>query len=220
MYLNQLTKDGQTAGFGAQLTRWIRPPASEPEASRAIDELAALTTDLRQQGSAAQIARAPFLLSWLWWIQEPGRWVPIWPSRENPLVQLGFAKAAGSYAEQGQRYIEYLRVCREFGPDEISERVLSWYWNNRSAVGLDPTASERCAMALRLPREPGEDDSAYQQNQQNIAVVLADLSRIGKALADDISAVLGHPVRSGTPESFWNPDVRRIRGDGWVRWQP
>jgi 5-methylcytosine-specific restriction enzyme B len=220
MYLNQLTKDGEAMGVGARLAQWLPPPASEQQASRWIDELAALTADLRKQGSAAQIARAPFLLSWIWWIQEPTRWVPIWPSRENPLAQLGFAKSGYAADEQGRRYLDYLYVCRELGPDPITERVLSWYWSNPSAVGLDPTACERCAMALQLPRGPGGEGSDYQQNLQNIGVVLADLNRIGKVLTDDISAALGHPMRSGTPGPFWSPEARRIRGDGWVRWQP
>jgi 5-methylcytosine-specific restriction protein B len=220
MYLNQLTKDGEAVGFGGRLAQWLPPPASEQQASRSIDELAALTADLRMQGSAAQVARAPFLLSWMWWIQEPARWVPIWPSRENPLAQLGFAKSGYAADEQGRRYLDYLYVCRELGPDHVTERALSWYWSNLSAVGLDPTACERCAMALQLPREPGADGSGYQQNLQNIGVVLADLKRIGKALTEDVSAALGCPVRSGTPEPLWNPEARRIRGDGWVRWQP
>ena len=110
MYLNQLTKDGEAAGIGAQLAQWLPPPASEQQASRWIDELAALTADLRKQGSAAAIGRAPFLLSWIWWIQEPTRWVPIWPSRENPLVQLGFVKSGYPADEQGRRYLDYLYV--------------------------------------------------------------------------------------------------------------
>jgi 5-methylcytosine-specific restriction enzyme B len=220
MYLNQLTNDGEALGVGERLAEWLPSPTSEQQASRRIDELAALTADLRKQGSAAQIARAPFLLSWIWWIQEPTRWAPIWPSRENPLVQLGFAKSGYPPDGQGQRYLDYLHVCQELGPDPVTERVFSWYWNKLSAVGLDPTACERCTMALQLPREPGTDGSGYQQNLQNIGVVLADLNRIGKALAEDISAALGHPVRSGTPEPLWNPEARRIRGDGWVRWQP
>ena len=220
MYLNQLTKDGEAAGFGAQLAQWLPPPASEQQASRWIDELAALTADLRKQGSAAAIGRAPFLLSWIWWIQEPTRWVPIWPSRENPLVQLGFMKSGYPADEQGRRYLDYLYACRELGPDPITERVLSWYGSNLSAVGLDPTACERCSMALQLPREPGGEGSGYQQNLQSIGVVLADLKRIGTALTEDISAALGYPVRSGTPGPFWAPEARRIRGDGWVRWQP
>jgi 5-methylcytosine-specific restriction enzyme B len=220
MYLNQLTNDGEAIGLGARLALWFRPPASEQDASRSIDELAALTADLRKQGSSAQIARAPFLLSWMWWIQEPTRWVPIWPSRENPLAQLGFGKSGYAADEQGRRYLDYLSICRELGPDQITERVLSWYWNNPYAVGLDPTARERCAMALQLPREPGGEGSGYPQNLQSIGVVLADLKRIGTALTEDISAVLGYPVRSGTPGPFWASEVRRIRGDGWVRWQP
>lgn len=220
MYLNQLTKDGEAMGVGARLAQWLPPPVSEQQASQWIDELAALTAELRKQGSAAQIARAPFLLSWIWWIQDPARWIPIWPSRENPLVQQGFAKSGYTADQQGQRYLDYLYVCRELGPDEITERVLSWYWSNLSAVGLDPTACERCATALQLPREPGSEGSGYQQNLQNIGVVLADLNRIGKALMEDISATLGRPVRSGTPQPLWNPEARRIRGDGWVRWQP
>jgi len=155
MYLNQLIKDGEAADAGTRLAQWLPPPASEQQASRWIDELAALTADLRKQGSAAAVGRAPFLLSWIWWIQEPTRWIPIWPSRENPLVQLGFVKSGYTVDEQGRRYLDYLNACQELGPDQISERVLSWYWNNLSAVGLDPTACERCAMALQLPREPG-----------------------------------------------------------------
>ena len=220
MYLNQLSKEGEVTGVGARLTQWLPPPASEQQASQRIDQLAALTADLRKQGSAAQIARAPFLLSWIWWIQEPTRWVPIWPSRENPLVQLGFARAGYPADQQGQRYLDYLSVCRELGPDQITERVLLWYGDNLSAVGLDPTACERCAISLQLPREPGADGAGYQQSLQNIGVVLADLNRIGKALTEDVSAALGHPVRSGTPGPFWKPEAHRIRGDGWVRWQP
>jgi 5-methylcytosine-specific restriction protein B len=220
MYLNQLTKDGEAMGVAARLAQWLAPPASEQQAARWIDELADLTADLRKQGSAAQIGRAAFLLSWIWWIQEPTRWVPLWPSRENPLVQLGFAKAGYPADQQGWRYLDYLDVCRELGPDPVTERVLSWYWSNLSAVGLDPTACERCAMALQLPREPEAEGSGYEQNLQNISVVLADLNRIGKALTEDVSVALGHPVRSGTPEPLWNPEARRIRGDGWVRWQP
>ena len=220
MYLNQLTKDGQGIGFGSQLDLWLLAPASEQQAAQAIDGLATMTTDLRKQGSAAQTARAPFLLSWLWWIQDPERWVPLWPSRENPLVQLGYAKSGYGPDQQGQRYLDYLRACQELGPDDVTERVLSWYWNHQAAIGLDPTACERCAVALQLPREPGDDDAGYRQNLQNIGVVLADLTRIGKALAADVSDALGHPVRSATPQPFWSPEARRIRGDGWVRWQP
>jgi hypothetical protein len=73
MYLNQLTNDGEALGVGERLAEWLPSPTSEQQASRRIDELAALTADLRKQGSAAQIARAPFLLSWIWWIQEPIR---------------------------------------------------------------------------------------------------------------------------------------------------
>jgi 5-methylcytosine-specific restriction protein B len=146
--------------------------------------------------------------------------VPIWPSRENALVQLGFMKPGYPADQQGRRYLDYLDVCRELGPDQVTERVLSWFWSHLSAVGLDPTACERCAMALQLPREPETEGSGYQQNLQNIGVVLADLNRIGKALMEEVAAALGYPVRSGTPEPFWSPEARRTRGDGWVRWQP
>ena len=59
-------------------------------------------------------------------------------------------------------------------------------------------------MAFQLPRDPGGEGDGYQQNLSNIGVVLADLSRIGKALAEDVSAALSQPVRTGTPEPLWN----------------
>jgi 5-methylcytosine-specific restriction protein B len=218
MYLNQLTKDGAAFGFATRLTEWLEPPTSEQEAATRINELAAMTAEMRKQGSAAQVGRAPLLLSWLWWIQEPTRWMSIWPGRENQLVQLGFEQGYPN-DQQGERYLDYLGACRELGPDLVSELVLSWFGNNPAAVGLDPTASERCAMSLQLPREP-DGDTAYAQSKQNIGVVLADLGRIGKVLADDIAAALGRPVRSSTPSPYWKPEAKRIRGDGWVQWQP
>lgn len=220
MYLNQLTKDGAAYGLAARLAGWLEPPAEEKEAALRIDELAAVTAEMRKQGSAAQVGRAPFLLSWLWWIQDPTGWMSIWPSRENQLVQLGFERSGYPNDRQGERYLDYLQVCRQLGPDQVSEQVLSWFGRNPSVVGLDPTACERCAMAMQLPREPGDDNSAYEQNKQNIGVVLADLNRIGKALADDIAAALGRPVRSSTTGPFWNPEVKRLRGDAWVQWLP
>lgn len=220
MYLNQLVNDGEAMGAAVRLAQWFLPPVSEQEAERSIGELADFTADLRKQGSAAAVRRAPFLLSWMWWIQEPARWAPIWPSLENSLISLGFLESGYPPDQQGRRYLDYLHACRELGADQLTEHVLSWYWENSSAVGLDPTACERCAMAVELPREPGSDDPGYEQNLRSIGVVLADLKRIGPALSEDVSAALGRPVRSGTPGPFWNPEARRIRGDGWVRWQP
>jgi len=220
MYLNQLVNDGEAMGAGVQLAQWLSPPVSEHQAVQAVGELADFAAELRKQGSAAAVGRAPFLLSWMWWIQEPTRWTPIWPSLENSLIQLGFFKSGYAADQQGRRYLDYLHVCRELGADQLTEQVLSWYWRNLSAVGLDPTACERCAMAVELPREPGSEESGYAQNLQNIGVVLADLKRIGAALSEDVSVTLGRPVRSGTPGPFWSSEARRIRGDGWVRWQP
>ncbi len=57
MYLNQLVKDGEAVGFGARLAQWLVPPASEEQASRWIDEIVALTTDLRKQGSVSTAAQ-------------------------------------------------------------------------------------------------------------------------------------------------------------------
>jgi 5-methylcytosine-specific restriction protein B len=220
MYLNQLTRDGMTFGFADRLTEWLEPPASGQDAATRINDLAVMTAGMRRQGSAAQVGRAPFLLSWLWWIRDPTSWMAIWPSRENQLIQLGFEGQGYSNDQQGERYLEYLRVCRELGPDLDSELVLSWFGENQAAVGLDPTGPERCAMALMLPREPEGDGTAYAQNRRNIGVVLADLGRIGKALANDVATALGRPVRSGTPGPLWSPEAKRIRGDAWVQWLP
>ena len=218
MYLNQLTKDGMAFGFPARLRDWLEPPVSGREAETRINDLAAMTAEMRKQGSAAQVGRAPFLLSWLWWIQDPARWMAIWPSRENGLVQLGFERQG--YDRQGERYLDYLRACRELGPDLDSELVLSWFEKNQAAVGLDPTGPERCAMARRLPCEPEGDGTAYAQNKQNIGVVLADLGRIGKVLTDNVAAALGRVVRSNTPGPFWSAKAKRLRGDAWVQWLP
>jgi hypothetical protein len=56
MYLNQLTKDGAAFGFATRLTEWLEPPTSEQEAATRINELAAMTAEMRKQAAPLKSA--------------------------------------------------------------------------------------------------------------------------------------------------------------------
>lgn len=218
MFLNQLTNDGLPE-VTPLLATWIAPPADDTAAAAAIDELSAFTWELRQKGSNAAVGRVAYLLSWFWWIQAPERWSPLWVSRERALIDLGWLRSNYDREHQGQRYLDATAAWKTLGTDGVTEQVLAWLDRNPAGIGLDPTSMRRCALALELPREPG-DGPAYENNRSNVGVVLADLARVGKMLEEDVARVLDREVTSRAPGPFWVPPSKRLRGDGWVAWHP
>lgn len=221
MFLNQLVSGGDSAEIVNLLLELLAPPGDVHAAEVSVDRLAAHTVDLRKHGSPAQVGRVPFLLSWLWWLQEPEKWATLWPSVERSLIDLGFMGSSYTEAQQGARYADYVMATTDLGPTDVVERVFGWLDEHRGAPGLDPTLLERCVWAGELSREPGDADPAgYEANRSNVRVILADLHRFGRSMAEPISEALDRNIKVRVPSEFWAPERKRIRGDGWVSWAP
>jgi 5-methylcytosine-specific restriction protein B len=224
MFLNQLVNDGEEAGVEEVLRRVLHVPSDLEAGIDRVGELVAFVEQLRVQGSAAQVARPPFFLTWFWALQD-SRWQPIWPSAERALERLGWVPKWRDY--QGDRVADFVGTLGELDEDprEVVE-VLSWYGGTSPPVGFDVTLPERCRLTLSLRRDPPNESTApeeaaeYEAAAQGVRVGLAEMSRIGKLFADDVAAALGEAVAVNTPTEYWVPTDRRVRGDFWVSWRP
>jgi 5-methylcytosine-specific restriction protein B len=224
MFLNQLINDGTELGADALLRHALSVPENLGGATSRINDLAAFVEGLRRAGSAAQVGRSAFSLSWFWSLQTD-EWRPMWPSSDSAMQQLGWT---GAWATtQGQRYEEYDTVLRSLGEDVLlQEEVLAWLHANEFPVGFDSTLPTRCERALRLPREPADPITSldvaerFEENASNVRIGLAEMTRLAHRYLSLVSDVLGLPVTSNVPSPFWVAEAKRLRGDFWLSWRP
>jgi 5-methylcytosine-specific restriction protein B len=223
MFLNQLVSDGADRGSELLLRRLLAPPSDVGAATVAIDELASFTEDLRAAGSAAQVGRVPFFLSWFWSLQDT-EWRPMWPSADNALQKLGWADTSSD--SQGRRFADYDLTLRNLSQEVlVNEEVLSWLGTDDFPVGFDTTLLTRCARALELPRVKPTENAAkaerhgYEENLRNIRSALSEMTRLGKHFAAAVAEELGWPVTISVPSEFWVPSERRLRADVWLSWR-
>lgn len=224
MFLNQLINDGTELGSSSVLRRVLTVPTELGEAIDRIDELAKFVDELRLAGSAAQVGRSAFFVSWFWALQTDD-WRPMWPSTDTALRTLGWT---GSWATtEGQRYEEYDTILRSFGDDGLlPEEVLAWLNAQDFPVGFDSTLPTRCARAVSLPRELPERETSrelqegYRENETNVRIGLSEMNRIAHKYASTVAEVLDQPVTSNVPAAFWVPRLKRLQGDLWVSWRP
>lgn len=222
MVLNQLIKDGIDLAVAPLLRRVLPVPRDVAEGVTRINELTDFIQVLREHGSAVQLARGPFFLSWMWSLQDPETWRPVWPAAETALQELAFLP---KYTEtQGDRLSNYVQVLTLLGDEPlVVEDVLSWYGKGR-AVGLDPTLPQRCGLAMELPRDLDETSptaaEGWHRNELNIRIGLTELNRVARSLQEDVAKAIGLPIQVNVPPQFWVPSEKRLRGDLWVSWRP
>ncbi len=224
MFLNQLVNDGGAAGVDGVLRETLRVPPDLQAGVQAIERLVDFVEQIRAEGSAAQVARPAFFLTWFWALQDPS-WHPIWPSAERALEQLGWVPKWRD--SQGARLRDFATIVRDVGEDAaVVVEVLSWYGGSNPVVGFDATLPERCKFTMSLRRDlPDESSTTEDAEQYEVAARgmrsgLAEMSRIGKLLASDVTAALGIEVAVNTPTEYWVPADRHLRADLWVSWRP
>lgn len=225
MYLNQITKDSDGPEVQLFLRRALIPPTDVTTACLLVDELAELTAKLRERGSAAAVARAPFFLTWFWWLQSPSTWRPMWPSASAAIVELGWLPQ--EFKSQGARLSAYLDSVSELDEDSRTiEASLAWFDKNKDELGLDITLPDRCALTQKLNRDlpgPGateQEIASYDLARMGMRAGIKEMARIGKLLAPAISEHLGIDCLSYTPGEYWVSSKKGIRGDLWVSWRP
>ncbi len=225
MFLNQLAKDGAGQGAAELLRKHLRVPASREQALEAMSELTSFVEDLRATGSAAQLGRIPFFLTWFWRLQDPS-WRPLWPSCEQAAVRQGWLP--DDSLGPVDRLSHYWTLFDGLPGDRlINEEVLvRLHTTGPLAAGLDASLPDRCALVQQLHCSRPDDASGADQRaeyalaHQLMRAAMRDLKAIGGELAQTVGDVWGVKVEAHTPTEYWVPQSKFVRGDAYVRWRP
>jgi 5-methylcytosine-specific restriction protein B len=226
MFLNQLAKDDADAGVEDLLRRVLRPPGDRAAAVTAIRELDELVENLRSRGSAAQLGRIPFFITWFWHLQS-GAWRPVWPSTEQAAVKVGWLAETPS-ADAIARVVGYYDVMDALPGDRVlnEETLTRLHTTGPLAAGLDASLPNRCTFVqtLRLDAPDDTTDAAgraeYETARQLMRAGVRDIRAVGDALAATVAEAIGFPVVAHAPSEYWKTYSKSVRGDLYVRWRP
>ena len=219
MFFNQIMKDSDTVQAEEILRTALATPPGLIEAQQSIDDLAEFIAATRKRGSGAAIARAPFFLSWFWWVLSD-KWHPIWPNAERGARKIGWLLKEGE--SQGERFGSYWSLSNELSDDAVEvATILSWMGRTDSRFGTDPTLRQRCARSgelfLPFPRDPKHPD--FIESSKNIEVGLAELKRIGGQMESLVESTTGAKVTIKVPGKHWVKKDLALRDSNWVAWQ-
>ena len=217
MFFNQVVNDSDLQEAEALFRRTLATPADLGSAQRSIDELAAFVAELRKNGSSAAIARAPFFLSWFWWVLSD-KWHPIWPRAEKGARKIGWLLK--DEEGQGERFASYWLLSNELSDDAVEvATILSWMGKADSRFGTDPTLVARCAVSSTLPSMPTDGDLAgWEESQRNIFIGLAELKRISGQCVDIVESITRHGTTVDTPGPYWDIRTKFLRTSNWMSW--
>jgi len=219
MFFNQVVNDSnlQEAEAEALFRRILATPADLASAQRSIDELAAFVAELRKNGSSAAIARAPFFLSWFWWVLSD-KWHPIWPRAEKGARKIGWLLKEEE--GQGDRFGSYWVLSNELSQDAVEvATILSWMGKVDTRFGTDPTLVARCAVSSTLPSMPTDGDLAgWEESQRNIFIGLAELKRISAQCNDIVENLTAYSTTVDTPGPYWDIRTKFLRTSNRMSW--
>ena len=225
MFLNQLVKDGADQGVDILLRSVLSVPASREAALDAARNLTIFVEEIRTGGSAAQVGRIPFFLSWFWALQDP-TWRPLWPSAEGSAVALGWLPTQS--APPVDRMRSYFEMLDSLDGDPAKTEEVLWWFNTRpaDAAGLDATLQDRCRFVHTLTLEQPDDDAgaeqadSYELAHQLMRAGVREMLRLAEDLAPLVADAIGHDVESFVPTEYWGMSTRFVRADLFLQWMP
>lgn len=223
MVLNQLVKDSDTLRVDEVLRFALQVPSGPDDAIAKVNLIADLIAEVRTRGSGAAIGRAAYFTSWFWWIQDPAL-EPIFPTAANNLVAMGWLDP--NPASEGLRLHTYRQLLSTLDTDIHRAAEVFWWMAGAGAdgktpiVGIDVTLPDRCRRVYELPQEPrGDEDALWKENSVNVAVILAELSRVGKLGVKLLDQELGLGFTARTAPPYYMIQQRHLRGSSWVSWR-
>lgn len=223
MVLNQFVKDGDGSKVDEILRYSLQIPTSPEDATAKVNRIADLIAEVRALGSGIAIGRAAYFTSWFWWVQDPSV-EPIFPTASNTLVTMGWLDP--NPKTEGLRLNTYLELLSKLDSDVHRAAEVFWWMAGTGAdvktpvVGMDVTLADRCRRVYELPREPRSDDDAeWLENFGNVAVILAELSRVGRLGAAALEKEFGLDFAVRTAPPYWMIQQRHLRGSSWVSWR-
>ncbi|SMG35122.1 AAA domain (dynein-related subfamily) [Corynebacterium pollutisoli] len=212
------------AGFAGQMTiNQINKRTTDPEeAVRVLSDSLTTPTDLEDArnkiNSLAEFleplkvpaARAPFVASYFWALDNPDIWPVAWTMS---IRYLPYVTGRNDFDDEGAKYADLYRLAKDIDGDILRFEEIAAWWFNEQPVVIDTVLCDRAL--LREENQLGsEDPELYRENAQML-VAVAD--HIGKALSTDVASAAGRVLEIKKPSVKWTRT--RYRGDMWVDWR-
>lgn len=187
----------------------LSTPVDLDDATRKIRLLADHLQEIRV-GAHPSPARAPFVASYFWALDDPKAWPVAWPRSAD---YLAFCTGVSEYADQGARYAELYRYAMQLDGDPLRfEQVASWWEDDRPVV-VDEVLCDRAALREGA-KERGDDLELYRSN----ALVLVSVAgHISVTLETEVAQAAGRTLKCHKPALTWH--LGHPRGDLWVDWR-
>jgi len=209
MMVNQLVeRSPDPVAFAELFTDVAAVPASLDDAVEKMGRLVSHVEHIRT-GAHPGPGRVPFLLSYLWALQQPEVWPVLWASGERFVEYL---TGESTPPEPAARYERFVRIVRDLDRPPIRVlRVASW-WTERRPVLLDPVLADRAQFAYKITDQDPAD------LERNARALVAVAKYIGGELLETLSKASGRSLQEHRPGWLWNRAKNRARADFWIDW--
>lgn len=216
MFLKQLVQAGEPGEGAALLATVLVAPEGDGDAVAKLRRTLDFIDRVKQNGHPGP-ARAPFLLSFFWALQDETSWPVAWASAVKTLSNLGWHRPTGDHATD---YVSYARLVRNLGTPTDVTHALYWYDNHRF-VGLAPSLVDRCAHGRELAQRVDNvgrylDSTVEEAAAANTLAIIYELWQAGSGLQQRVAETLGRSVKLQYAKSKTGPNL--YRWWGWVSW--
>ncbi|MFD5867880.1 AAA family ATPase [Corynebacterium sp. NPDC060344] len=210
MIINQIVKlSPEPDAAVTVLLDALTAPADAEDAARKVRVLADYLDSIKL-GSHPSPARAPFVASYYWGLDQPQTWPVAWP---NSTKYVDYCTGIPSYDDQGDRYLELHRFATEIDGDVVRFEETAAWWADTEPPILDESLCDRAAWRIKELTE-NVDPRQFRCNAQALVNVAAHL---GSALEADVSKAANRTLKASKPPVMWHKE--RPRGDMWVDWK-
>ncbi len=212
MFLRQILAAGEPGEGADLLADVLQAPSTDDGAARKIRDTVAFVDRVGKGGLPAP-ARAPFLLSFFWSLQDKRRWPAAWPTGVATLRDLGWLVLTN---ERDADYLSFATVVRDLGEPPEVEQALHWLSKHRWS-GLAPSLIARCERAFDLAHAEDPQVQRGVPAEQNIRSLVGDVRLAGQGLQQAVAETLDGPVKL----SYSIIDAaQRYRWWAWTGWSP
>ncbi|SHG42433.1 McrB family protein [Geodermatophilus nigrescens] len=213
MFLKQLVSAGAPGESAELLADVLKAPEDDAGAVEKFTRLLTFIEKVRQGGHPAP-ARAPFLLSYVWALQDPDRWPVAWTSALTSLRYLGWLSKSD---DPTRDYLDFAELVRQLGNPQELGHAFFWFEKHRF-VGISPHLTERCRRGRALSQLVGTDghyrDPAVREASRLNATAMAyELWHAVTGLSAEVAAALKHDVSAAA-----NPVDTKTHLYRWWAW--
>lgn len=210
MVINQINKMSEEPDVAVTvLLEALTTPRDLDDAVRKIRMLADYLEQIKV-GAHPAPARAPFVASYFWALEDPTVWPAAWP---RSFEYFDFCTGAVDADDHGERYAELCRFIQETAGGVLEfERVAAW-WAQERPVILDEVLCDRATWGVG-PEEGRADSQRYVGNARALVAVAR---HIGDTLEESVAGAARRTLKRHLPSLWWAEGYPR--NDFWVDWR-